>query len=115
GRHGVEGEERIGGHGGVQFGAEDLLAVVGGDEGVDDVARDPLPGGRIAEAGLHPVRNKRLDRDDLAASGFGRDVDQGARHIRLSSRQAPSVMMTSTAADQNVPSDSSAMATTVWV
>ena len=71
--------------------------------------------GAVAEAGLHRVRDQRLDRDDLAALGLGRNVDEGAGHQIRSSRQAPSVMMTSARSDQNEPSDSSAIAMTVCV
>ena len=54
--------------------------------------------------------------DDLAALGLRRNVDEGARgHQIRSSRQAPSVMITSTVSDQNEPSDISQMATTVCV
>ena len=47
--------------------------------------------------------------------GLGRHFDQGAGHQSGSSRQAPSVMTTSTLSDQNEPSDISAIAVTVCV
>src|ERR1700712_1808937 len=61
------------------------------------------------------MRDQRLDRDDLAALGFRRNVDQGAGHQLTSSRQAPSVMITVALSDQKVPSLISAMAVTSCV
>src|SRR4029450_1064431 len=68
-------------------------------------------GGRVAKPGLHFVRDQRLDRDNLAALGLGRNVEECARHQMISSRQAPRVMTTSIVSDQNEPSLSSAIAT----
>src|SRR6185312_6518899 len=100
----------------VKRGVENRLAVVGAHERRNDVARNQLADVVVPEAGLHDVRDQRLDRDDLAALGLLRNIDQGACHqIRLSSRQAPSVMITSTWSDQNEPSDISQIAVTVWV
>ena len=65
---------------GNSVGAEDLLAVVGAGEQIDDVARDRVAGVRMAVAGLHHVRDQCLDLDDLAALGLGGNVDEGARH-----------------------------------
>ena len=116
GRHRVERDERIGGDGLVERGLENFLAVVGADKRGDDVARDRLADVVVTEAGFHDVRDQRLDLNDLAALGLLRNVDEGARgHQGNSSRQAPSVMMTSTLSDQNEPSDNSQMATTCWV
>src|SRR6266446_9611282 len=111
---GGERDERVRGDGRMQIGAEDLGAVVGGDEAPDDVARDRDPELGAAIAGLHHVRDQGLDLDDLAALGPGRHVDQRTGH-QASSRQAASVTTTAARADQNEPSLSSAIATTVWV
>src|SRR6185312_15149964 len=95
---------------------ENRFAVVRAGECRDDVARDRPPHVVVAEAGLHGVRDQRLDLDDLAALGLRGYIDQGARsHQTGSSRQAPSVMTTFTVSDQNEPSDISQIATTVWV
>src|SRR6202007_2502533 len=65
-------------------------------------------------AGLHYVRDQRLDLDDLAFLGVCRDMDKGAGHQGFgSSPQAASVTVTSVSSDQNEPSDSSAIAVTV--
>src|SRR5580700_2817730 len=113
---GGDGEERdvgIGGNGGIKRGVKNFLAVIGADEIVDDVARDRLAGDADAVAGFHHVRDQRLDLDDLAFLGGGRNVDQGAGHQGFgSSTQAASVTMTSMSSDQNEPSDSSAIAVT---
>src|ERR1700730_12047939 len=114
GRHRVEGDERIGGDRRVKVGAENLLAVVAAGELRDDVARDRLAHVVVTVAGLHDVRDQRLDLDGLPALGLGRHIDEGAGHVR-SSRQAASVTMTSAEADQNERSLSSAIATMVWV
>src|SRR3981081_140264 len=113
-RHRVEGDEGMGGDCGVEVGAEKLLAVVAAGELGDDVARDRLAHVVVAIAGLHDVRDQRLDLDGLPALGLGRHIDEGARHDR-SSRQAASVTITSAEADQNEPSLSSAIATMVCV
>src|SRR6516225_7757412 len=110
----VESDERIGSDRGKELGAEDLLAVIARDEMRDDVARDGHARLRVAKAGLHLVRDKGLDGDDLAAFGFGRNIDKGACHQIRFSRQAPSVMMTLTLSDQKDPSAISPIATTVW-
>src|SRR5690242_12734037 len=106
-----EGDERVGGDGGVEIGAEHLLAVIAGDESVDDVARNGRAVGVVAVAGLHRVRDQRLDLDHLAALGLRRHVDESLGHGD-SSRQAASVTIMSALADQNEPSLSSAIATT---
>src|SRR5688572_16665757 len=69
----------------------------------------------MAIAGLHDVRHQRLDLDDVAAFGRGRNIDQGRRHQIASSVQAASVTTTSTLADQNEPSESLAIATILWL
>src|SRR5947209_1013294 len=69
----------------------------------------------MAIAGFHDVRHQRLDLDDIAAPGLFGDVDEGGGHQITSSVQAASVTTTSTLADQNVPSDSLAIATTFWL
>src|SRR5262249_48768018 len=61
------------------------------------------------------VRDERLDFDDLAALGPGRDVDEGLGHGYASSRQAASVTTTAALSDQKEPSLSSQMAVTVCV
>src|SRR5688572_18360144 len=94
--------------------AENLIAIIGRDESVNDVPLDPFACRRIAEAGLHIVRNQHFHPDDVAALRRGRNVDQGAAHM-TSSRHAPIVTMTLTEPDQNDPSDISAIATTSCV
>src|SRR5262249_54208712 len=89
--------------------------VVDGGEARDDVARHCLARVREAEARLHDMRDERLDLDDRAAFGLGRSVDERPCHQRTSSRHAPAVTMTLMRSDQNVPSDISAMASTVCV
>src|SRR5690349_2240300 len=69
----------------------------------------------MAIAGFHDVRHQRLDLDDITALGLARNVDQGGGHQITSSVQAASVTTTSTLADQNVPSESLAIATTFWL
>src|SRR3954464_2696922 len=69
----------------------------------------------MAEAGLPDVRHQRLYLDDVAAFRLFRNVDQHRAHQITSSVQAASVTTTSTVADQNEPSDSFAMATTLWL
>src|SRR5580704_1014219 len=114
GSDGEERDERIGGNGGIKLGAEHFLAVIGADEVVDDVARDRLAGNADAVAGLHHVRDQRLDLDDVAFLGACRNMDESAGHQGFgSSTQAAKVTMTSMSSDQNVPSDSSAIAVTV--
>src|ERR1043165_8467375 len=111
GRRGEEGHERVGGDRREQRGREDLLAVILAGKRRDDVARDHPAVGAVAEAGLHHLRDQRLDLDHLAAPRLLRHVDEGARaHGCRSSRQAASVTTTSCVSDQNVPSDISAMA-----
>src|SRR5262245_46703817 len=112
--HGREGEERVGGDGGVQLGAEDLGAVVGAHEEPDDVAGDRGADLAPAVPGLHGMRDQGLDLDDLTAPGPRGHIDQGG-HGYVSSRQAARVTTTSARWDQNDPSLSSAMATTVCV
>src|SRR5262249_40072823 len=111
----VEAHERIGGDRREEIGAEDLLAVVAGDEARDDVAWDRLADVVVTEAGLHDVRDQRLDLDHLAAFCLLRHVDEGAGHQSKLSRQAARVTMTSADVDQNEPSLSSATATMVCV
>src|SRR5580700_8705206 len=113
---GGDGEERdvgIGGDGRIKRGVEHFLAIIGADEVVDDVARDRCAGDADAIAGLHHVRDQRLDLDDVAFFGACRNVDESAGHQGFgSSTQAASVTMTSMSSDQNEPSDSSAIAVT---
>src|SRR5207248_11426228 len=66
------------------------------------------------KAGLHRMRDQRLDLDHLAALGLGRNVDERARGHCKPSTQAAMVTMTSASADQNEPSLSCATATTFW-
>src|SRR5262249_4152636 len=110
-----EAQERIGGNGRKQLGAEDFLAVIFAHELGDDVAWYRLARVVGAKAGLHGVRNQRLDLDDLAALGLGGDIDEGARHDQVPSRQAARVTTTSTSSDQNEPSLICATATTLCV
>src|SRR3981081_4299180 len=114
GRHRVEGDEGVGGDRRVEVGAENFLAVVAAGELGDDVARDRLAHVVVAVAGLHDVRDQRLDLDGLPALGLGRHIDEGAGHDK-SSRQAASVTMPPAEADRNEPSLSSAIATMVCV
>src|SRR5687767_16026987 len=89
----------------MQVGAEDLDAVVGADEGADDVARNELAELRAAKAGFHRVAGEGADLDHFALLRFGRNVDHHARHqMSPSSRHAESVTMTRTLSDQNEPS-----------
>src|SRR5882724_5174317 len=90
--------------------AEYFQPVIGAHELGDDVARDRLAHIVVPIAGLHLVRDQRLDRDDVALLGLGRDVDEGAGHQTGSSRQAAMVTMTSTSSDQKLPSFISAIA-----
>src|SRR5437867_1129025 len=116
GRGGGKGDQGIRGHRGMQIDAIDLDAVVATGKPPDDVARDQLAQLRAAETGLHCVRGERLDLDDLAALRLRGNVDDRPCHqISPSSRQAESVTTTSALSDQNVPSESSAIATTVCV
>src|SRR5689334_6422570 len=69
----------------------------------------------MAITGFHDMRHQRLDLDDVAAFGFWWNVDECGSHQISSSVQAASVTTTSTLADQNVPSDSFAMATIFWL
>lgn len=80
---GEERDERIGGDRRIEPGAE--------YQPLDDVARDRLAGHADAVAGLHNVGDHRLDLDDIAALGGGRNVNEGAADQRVvSSRQAAS-------------------------
>src|SRR6185436_18194110 len=115
GRHRVEREIRVGGNGRIEPGPEHLLAVVGGGEVRDDVARHRLARLGVAEARFHDVGDERLDLDYGSTRRLGRSVDEGAGHQRTSSRQALTVTMTAARPDQNVPSDISATASTVWL
>src|SRR5262245_4558541 len=110
GRDCEERDERIGGDRREQIGAEYFQSVIGAHELGDDVARDRLADIVVPVAGLHLVRDQRLDRDDLALLGLGRNVDEGASHQTGSSRQAAMVTMTSTSSDQKLPSFISAIA-----
>src|ERR1041384_4744049 len=112
-RHGGEAEQRIGGHGGMQLGAEYFDAVVRADELRGDVSRDQLPRLRAPEPGFHGVAGEGPDLDHLAALRAGRRVDHDAGHqINPSSRQAESVTTTDTVSDQKLPSESCAIAIT---
>src|SRR5262249_35051864 len=113
GHHREEGDERVRGDRLVQVGAEDLGAVVGAHEQVDDVARDSDAGLVAPVSGFHDMRDQRLDLDHLTALRLGRNVDEGAGH-QLYSRQAAMVTITSTLSDHSEPSLSSAMASTFW-
>src|SRR6185436_7942734 len=116
GGHGGEGDERIGGHGRIQIGAEDFDAVVAAGEARDDVARHELAALGAAEAALHHVPGERADFDDLAALRACRHVDDDARdQINPSSRHAESVTTTEVVSDQKEPSDICAMAMTLPV
>src|SRR5215470_9395735 len=111
-RHREEGDERVRGDRLMQVGAENLRAVVGAHEQIDDIARDRRPGFVAPISGFHHMRDQRLDLDDLAVLGLGWNVDEGAGHGQLYSRQAAMVTMTSTVSDHSEPSLNSAMATT---
>src|SRR5262249_55925663 len=111
-RHREKSDERVCRNGLVQVGAEDLGAVVGAHEQVDDIARNWGSGFAAPISGFHHVRDQRLDLDDLTAFGLGRNVDEGAGHGQLYSRQAAMVTITSTVSDHIEPSLNSAMATT---
>src|SRR5260370_16401665 len=88
----------------MQVGAEDLGAVVGAYKQIDNIARDRDAGFVAPISGLHHMRDQRLDLDDLAALGLGRNVDEGAGHGQLYSRQAAMVTITSTVSDHSEPS-----------
>src|SRR5262245_20319853 len=109
-----EREERIGRDRRVEVGAEDLRPVVRAHEAADDVAWDGRAELASPIAGLHRMGDQRLDLDDFPATGALRNVDQRVRH-HASSRQAARVTTTSARSDQNEPSDSSQIATTVCV
>src|SRR5262249_47399516 len=111
GRDREERDERISGDRGRELQVEDLDAVVGAGEALDDVARDHLAVGAGAEAGLHLVRDQGLDLEHLAPlDGLGH-VDEGVAHDGGSSTQAASVTITLALAVQNSPLLVSAMAT----
>src|SRR5262245_34963203 len=112
GRDRRERQEGVGGDRREQLGAENLLSVIGADEQIDDVARQHIAGAVGAVAGLHHMGDQRLDLDDVAALGLGRNVDERAGHGQIPSRQAASVTTTSASSDQNEPSLSSATAIT---
>src|SRR6266849_879576 len=111
-RHREEGDERVRRDRLMQVGAEDLCAVVGAHEQIDDITRNCDAGFVAPIPGFHHMRDQRLDLDDLAALGLGRNVDEGAGHGQLYSRQAAMVTITSTVSDHSEPSLISAMATT---
>src|SRR5215468_7567084 len=111
--HREEGHERIGGDRRREGDAENLGLVPGGDEALDDVARDQPAIGAGAKAGLHRMQDQRLDLDQLARfGGLGR-IDQDIGHV-MSSMQAARVTITSAEALKNSPELVSAMATTFW-
>src|SRR6266849_1027277 len=111
-RHREEGDERVRRDGLMQIGAEDLRAVVGAHEQIDDIARNCDAGFVAPISGFHHMRDQRLDLDGLAALGLWRNVDEGAGHGQLYSRQAAMVTITSAVSDHSEPSLNSAMATT---
>src|SRR5207244_13262147 len=106
----LERDERVGGDRWIKVGAEHFQPVIDAYELGDDVARDRLADVVVPIAGFHLVRDQRLDRDDLALLGLGRNVDEGAGHQTGSSRQAAMVTMTSISSDQKLPSFISAIA-----
>ena len=71
-------DERIGGDRRRQLGAEDLVAVIGADEMLMMSRGMMRAVGARPEAGLHDVRDQRLDLDDLAALRLRGNVDEGA-------------------------------------
>src|SRR5437764_18744 len=109
-----ERHERVGGDRRREVHAEDLGAVPGRGEVLDDVARDDAAVGAGAEAGLHRMHDQRLDLDGLALSGGLGRVDQDVGHQVMSSMQAAMVTITSALALKNSPLLVSAMATTFW-
>src|SRR5712692_7074744 len=112
---GEKRDERVGGDRRMQVGAKNLLAVIAAYEGADDVARDRGAGHGVAVAGLHRMRDQRLDLDHVAALCLCRHIDQGLHHgDASSSRQAASVTTRFTLSDQNEPSLISAIAITFW-
>src|SRR5262252_8343439 len=111
-RYREEGDERVRRYRLMQVGAEDFCAVVGAHEQIDDIARDCDAGFVAPISGFHDMRDQRLDLYDLTALSLGRNVDEGAGHGQLYSRQAARVTMTSTVSDHSEPSLNSAMATT---
>src|SRR4051812_28770561 len=95
-----------------QFGAKHLLTIIGAGKQPDDVARDHRAVRTDAVAGLHWVRDQRLDLDRGAAPGLRRHANHDpCTHCR-SSTQAASVTITSALPLQNEPSLISAIATT---
>src|SRR5580704_244242 len=105
-----ERHEGIGGDRRRHLHAEDLRAVPGRCEALDDVARNDAAVGAGPEAGLHRMQDQRLDLDDLARfGGLGR-IDEDVGHV-TSSTQAARVTITSAEALQNSPELVSAMAT----
>src|SRR5262249_25287926 len=113
-RHRREGEVGVGGNRRRQGHADDLAAVPGGAEGVDDVARDDAAVGAGAVASLHRMLDEGLDLDDVAATGLLGGADQGIGHQVRSSTQAAMVTMTWAVALRNSPVLVSAIATTRW-
>src|SRR6266567_7756565 len=92
----IENHERVRGDRRKELRLEDRLAVVRALERRDDVARDRPAVGAGAKAGLHHVRDQRLDLDHVAAFGLLRHIDEGTGgHGCKSSRHAASVTMTS--------------------
>src|SRR5882757_4989747 len=82
-------EERligVGGYSRMPVGLEHGLAVEGGGELVDDLARHGGAGGVLALAVFHFVRNQRLDLDHLAGLGLGGNANPRGwfeRHLRI--------------------------------
>src|SRR5216684_1641469 len=108
-----ERDERIGGDRRRKRHVEDLRPVPGGDEALDDVARNDPAVGAGPEARLHRMQDQRLDLDDLARlGGLGR-IDEDVGHV-TSSMQAARVTITSALALKNSPELVSAMATIFW-
>src|SRR5262249_21255907 len=104
-----------------KIGSENRLAVKFASKLVDDLARDRLAILVLALAGLHDVRQQRLDFDDLAFLGFGRKLEPWLfRHVRLpisldQPPQPPMVTFTSFWLVKNSPLLVFATAMMFWV
>src|SRR5207237_1234776 len=112
--HGAREEPQVRNRGdaGAERRTEHLDAVIAADERMDGVARDALAG-IDAKASFHRMLDHHAHLDGIAAGDAFRQLD--ARDGHSLSVQAASRTSTWRAADQNVPSESSAMATTRWL
>src|SRR5262245_38854628 len=119
-RHGRESEVGIGRDSWMPVSPEDLHAVIGARERVDDVAWDELAIDITAMAGLHGMGDQRFHLDDLALLGRAGDAHTRLCHghtllqlPQTSSTQAPSVTTMLAESDLTEPSLISAKASTV--